>query len=112
MKGGLTGKPQRDSGIPEIQWRPLYQLSVEQPRAVGRFELVLQFLPLAVTTEKEVAVHSLELAVDVFHRRDRFDSLNRRRMAFRGHTRALAAVQLLEVVVTVVERRGEMRGSA
>jgi hypothetical protein len=110
MKRRLSRKSQRDAGIPEIERRALHDLGVGESGAMRCFELTLEILPLAVPAEKEIAVDALEVAVDVFHRRDRFDPMDRSGVAFRRHSRAFAPVELLEVVIAVVERGGQVRG--
>src|SRR5688500_14064807 len=108
MEGCLSRKSQRDAGIPEIQRRALDDLGVGESGAVTRLELALEILPLAVAAEKEVAVNALEVAVDVFHRRNRFDPVDRRGVNLGRHARAFAPVKPLEVVVAVIECAGQM----
>jgi hypothetical protein len=67
VKRRLARKPQRDTSVPEIQRRPLDQLSVRKAGAVSSLELVFELLSLAVATEKEISVDTLEIALDVFH---------------------------------------------
>ena len=67
------------------------------------FELSLEVFLSRVSAKKEVSIESLEVAIDVFERGDRFDASNRCGMALGRQPRSLGAVQFLDSVVPVVE---------
>src|SRR3954465_9335304 len=75
-------------------------------------ELSLELLASVFPAEEQVAFDALELAVDVFHRCDALDAMNRRHMALSGETRAFLSVELFDVVIAVVESGGEMGSSS
>jgi hypothetical protein len=79
---------------------------------VRRRELFLQLFPFGVTAEEEIAVDALEVAVDILHRHNAFDSVDGGHVTFSGDACAILPVHLLDPVVAVVERGREMRGSA
>jgi len=112
MEGRLAREAQRDARIPEVERRTLDELGIAEPGAMGGFELALEILTFCISAKEQVAVHALEVAVDVFHRGDGFDPLNRCGVTFRGRARALPPVKSLDVEVPVVQRSGEVRGRA
>ena len=63
----LTREAKRDSAVPEAERNFLHELGVVDSSAMGCFELTLQLFPLIVSTEKQVSIDALEIAVDVFH---------------------------------------------
>src|SRR3954469_5614583 len=79
---------------------------------MGGGELLLELFARILAAEEQVALDTLELAVDVFHRSDAFDAMNRGHVALRGEARTFLAVELLDVVVPVVQGGSEMRGGS
>ena len=77
-----------------------------------RLELSLQILACFFATEKQVSLNALEVTVDVFHRRDAFNAMDRRHVTLGGNACALFAVEAGDVVVPIVECGGEMGGGA
>ena len=73
---------------------------------MGGLELFLQIFARFLAAKKKVSLNALEVAVDVFHRRDALDAVNRRHVALGGDASAFLAVNALDVVVAVVERGG------
>jgi len=112
MKRRLPWKPQGDSRVPEIEWSALDDFGVREAGAVCRLELALELLSLGLAAEEQVAVHALEITIDVLHRSDRLDPVDGGHVTVGRHPRALASVELLDVVVAVVESRGQMGGGA
>jgi hypothetical protein len=87
-------------------------LRIVDSGAMSRLELTLEVRALAVPAKKEKALHTLEVAIDVLHRRDSLDAMNRGHVTLSREPSAFLAVELLDVVVAVVERGGEMSGRA
>ena len=112
MESRLTREPERGTAVPEAEGNAINQLRIVDTGSMGRLELPLELRALAVSAQEEIPLDPLEIAVDVFHRRDRLDAVNGGHVTLGCQSGALAAVQLLDVVVAVVESRGEMRGRA
>src|SRR4051812_43026687 len=87
----LARKAKRGSAIPEAEWNAIDELSIAQSGAMSRFQLFLQILARVLTAEEEIAFDALELAIDVFHRRDTFDAIDRRHVTLGCYTRAFFA---------------------
>lgn len=73
-------------------------------------ELALEFLPLALAAKHEITVEPLKVAVNVLERRDCLNAVDRGRMAFGGEASAVFAVELLDPVVSVIERSRDVSG--
>jgi hypothetical protein len=110
MKLRLSGKAKRRPRIPEINRRALDELHIVQPCAMRCIELTLELIAFVIAAEEEVSVHSLKVAVEIFQRRNRLNAINCGRVTLGSETRSVDAVELLYLVVSVVERSGEMCG--
>ena len=66
----LAGETKRNSAVPEAERNFLDDLGVVDSSAMRCFELPLQLFPFIVTTEEQVAVDALEVAIDILHRGD------------------------------------------
>src|ERR1700704_5467046 len=75
-------------------------------------ELSLELFSLFVGAEKEVALDTLKIAIDVLHGSNRLDAMDRRHMTFGREPGPFLAVNPRDVVVAVVQGRGEMSSSA
>src|SRR2546423_1166395 len=112
MERRLTRKEQRRSTVPETEWNAIDKLSVVYSGTVGRFELSFQIFVGLGTAQEQVSLDALELAIDVFHRGNALDAVNRRHVTLSGNARAFLAVNLFDLVETVIECGGEVRGGA
>src|SRR5688500_18805325 len=97
MHLGLTREAQRRSCVEESQRRVLYHLHVHHPGAVNCIELVFEIPSRFRRLAKEVAIHALEVAVDVFHGSDRFQSIDRRNVTLRSAPSAFLPMHLSDV---------------
>jgi hypothetical protein len=109
MELSLLGKAQAGAAVERRERRALEQLDRAQAGAVRGLELLLQRLALVALGEEQIAVDPAEIALDALFPDDGLDALDRRAVAVGGEPRALAAVQLLQLEVAVVELVGEMR---
>jgi len=112
VKGGLSRKAKRGPAVPESERNAIDKLRIHYSGAVGRFELALQILACVLAAKKEEAFDTLEIAVDVFHRRNGLDSMYRRHVTLGCQPGTFLAVHDLDVVVAIVERGGEVSGCA
>ena len=76
VEGCLARKAKGRSTVPERERDSIDELRVGDARAMRGVELTLEILARFLAAEKEVALDSLELAIDVFHRGDAFDAMN------------------------------------
>jgi hypothetical protein len=112
MKLSLSWKPESGTCVPEIRRRSLYELDIEQTCAMSSVKLLLELVALAVSTEKQVTIDALEVAVDVFLGRYRFNTVDSGGVTFGGELRTVLSVKLFDLVIAIVERVGEMRRCA
>ena len=84
--------------------------TARSPARLRGVELALEGLAPIAFGEEQVAVEAREVAVDALLAHDGLDAVDRRGVAVGGEPRALAAVQLLDLEVAVVEHVGEVRG--
>src|SRR4051812_7386497 len=106
MERRLSGEAQRRPAVPEAEWDAVDDLGVVDSSAMGRLELALEILARLLAAEEQVALDALEVALDVFHRRNGFDAVNRRHVALGGDAGAFLAMHFLDVEVPVVGRGG------
>jgi hypothetical protein len=107
----LVREAQRGAEV-EIRVRHARQLDL-QPGALRGVEFALQLLAVAGGIAlHQVAVEAAEVAVDLLGRDDGGDLLDRAGVALCRHSRAVGAMPVLELVVAVVERIGQVRRGA
>jgi len=112
VEGSLSRKAERWSAVPESERDAIDQLCIGYSGALGRFELSFQVLARILAAKEEEAFDALEIAIDVFHRRNGFDSMNRRHVTFGCQPGTFLAVHLLDVVVAIIEGSGKVGGGA
>jgi hypothetical protein len=112
MKSCLAREAKRRPAVPEAEWNAIDQLGVVDSGEMCCLELSLEILSLFVGAEKEVTFDALKIAVDVLHRGDRLDPMDRGHVALSREPGAFLAVYPRNVVVAVVEGRREVSSSA
>src|SRR5690349_18525290 len=106
----LAGKAECRARLERRDGRALEKLYVRQSGAVSGSELTLEDILILVVAEEEVAVDSLEIAIDVFECGNRFDLVDRGNVTFGGDASAFLSVKLLDFRIPVVECGSDMGG--
>src|ERR1051326_4494507 len=109
MELRLFGKTQTGAGIERVQWSTSDLGHIVQPGAVRSFQLTVKEFFLVVAAEEEVAIQSLEIAVDLLGRDNFLDLCNGRGVALRCESRSLCAVKALDLGVAVIDGIREVR---
>jgi hypothetical protein len=112
MKCGLSRKAKRRSAVPESEWNAIDQLRVRYSSAVRRFELPFQILACVFAAKKKETFDTLKIAIDVFHRRNVFDSMYRGHVTLGCQPGTFLSMHGLDVVVAIIERGSQVSGRA
>ena len=107
MKLRLAGKAQYSLGIKLANWNAINALHAKTS-ADGSVKFAPQLRNRAARWQKQVTGEPLEITLNFLFRDDRFDAINRSRVAVCAETRALLAQDFLDFVVTIVQRADEM----
>src|SRR5213082_1840146 len=110
MKLRLSWNSQDTIGIKLPNRNPVDEFDTEQTCAKNRFQFALQICNRPARRQKQIAVHSLEVAVDLLPVDDRFDPIDRRHLALRAQARTLLTQHFFDLVVTVIHE-GDKLGS-
>jgi hypothetical protein len=106
MELALAGEPQAWPGIEVAQRRPAEPLDALQAGPPGRTQFTLEDLGRLAGGLEQIAIESLESAVDPLGGHDLLDPVDGRGMAFGGQPGPVRPVETLDLSVAVVDGAG------